>query len=151
MDENGSSSSSSSTDKIHQLRERIESLERKLILKQNEIKIANDAAQEYENELNAIRDAFNDQSKQLKETTTHNAELLIELRQRKDDIDQLLFDVSLFIQNLYCVTTIVQCQKLRDAENDRKSLLKEKERWNGMKEENEVVSDYLKKHELFRG
>lgn len=94
LNENHSVSSNDRTDQIQQLREKNENLERKLILKQTEIKIASEAAQEYENELNELRTEFNSQSKQLKESTDQNAELLSELRQQKDEIDQLAFDVS---------------------------------------------------------
>lgn len=94
LNENHSVSSNDRTDQIQQLREKNENLERKLILKQTEIKIASEAAQEYESELNELRTEFNSQSKQLKESTDQNAELLSELRQQKDEIDQLAFDVS---------------------------------------------------------
>jgi chromosome segregation ATPase len=79
---------------VQQLREKYELLERKLFLKQTEIKIASEAAQEYETELNDLRKEFTNQSKQLKDSTDQNTELLNELRQQKDEIDQLAFDVS---------------------------------------------------------
>lgn len=114
--ENGTNSSSSSKklDQIQQLKEKNESLERTLILKLNEIKIANDAAQEYENELNDLRHEFAEQSKQLKEANVKNVELSAELRIKKDDIDQLNFDVR-YLYNLlisyYLVSKAKTCRR----------------------------------------
>jgi septal ring factor EnvC (AmiA/AmiB activator) len=79
---------------MQQLREKTELLERKLIFVQTENKVVSEAAQEYENELNELRKEFNSQSKQLKESSDQNTELLNELRQQKDEIDQLAFDVG---------------------------------------------------------
>lgn len=65
-----------------------------MLSQQSEIRLANNTAQEYENELNTLNHEFSQQKEELSKEKHWNAELQNDLRSKNDEIMHLKFSVS---------------------------------------------------------